>query len=99
MGCLSVSFSRVGGISSSFTRGEGGISTKVTRLGGIETDMVRVGGIQTEFQRIGGLSCRVYMECSTNIRKPYLEISPEIVWVLAGWTSNDVYSNTNWKID
>lgn len=30
---------------------------------------------------------------------PYLEIEPTYVWVLDGWTSNNVRSNTTWDID
>lgn len=47
----------------------------------------------------GGIRVRTYEECVVNIRKPYLEISPEVVWVLNGWTSNDVYSNTSWNVN
>lgn len=30
---------------------------------------------------------------------PYLEISPEIIWVYPDWSAyNDVYSNTTWNV-
>ena len=29
----------------------------------------------------------------------YLEIDPEIVWLFEDWASNDVYSNTVWRVD
>lgn len=37
--------------------------------------------------------------CSVNVTVPYLEIEPQIVWVVDGWTANDVLSNTHWGID
>ena len=49
--------------------------------------------------RKGGIHCKVFQSWSVNIRQPYLEISPTIVWVLAGHTQNDVYSNTTWNVE
>lgn len=100
MSCLSVKFTRVGGIESSATRVGGGISSSLGRIGGIRTSLERIGGISTTMERKGGITCRFFQECRTGIAdRPYLEISPEIVWVLAGWTSNEVFSNTDWNID
>lgn len=110
MSCLKVTFTREGGVSSSLERVDGGITTTltgvaggmtttVTRLGGIETFYERRGGIQTSVTRKGGISCKLWQVCATSLQKPFLEISPTVVWVLAGYTQNDVYSNTTWNID
>ena len=99
MSCISVSLTRVGGISCSAIP-IGGINASVAPEAGIDVRLERVGGIAVTTKRVGGISCRMWQECSTNIgKKKYLEIEPQIVWVLNGWTSNDVYSNTTWNVD
>lgn len=99
MSCLSVKFTPIGGISSALER-IGGMDDKLIRIGGMNASLTRLGGITTKLERKGGITCRFYQECSSGIgQKPYLEIAPTVVWVLAGWTSNDVYSNTDWNID
>lgn len=72
---------------------------KLVRVGGMDASVERVGDFSASVKRVGGLSCQLWQVCSTNIRKPYLEINPTIVWVLAGYTSNDVFSNTTWNIE
>lgn len=112
MSCLKVIVTREGGISSSMERVSGdftstlmcvagidGLTTTVTQVGGIESLLERRGGIWTSAKRKGGLSCKMWQVCTTSIERPYLEISPTVVWVLAGYTSNDVFSNTSWGID
>ena len=99
-GCLSVDLDRQGcGVSSTATR-VGGMAAGMIRQGCVPaTRAERVGGLSVEASRRGGISCRLFMECSPSIRIPYLEIEPEIIWVLAGWsTDNDVLSNTFWNV-
>lgn len=98
MSCLSVSMTPVGGITSSARMVDGGLTASAINMGGIVTKAEMVGGIRTEVKRKGGISCRFFQECRTGLT-PYLEIAPTVVWVLAGWTSNDVYSNTDWNIN
>ena len=96
--CMNATLTRVGGMDASMTR-IGGIECSATRVGDMFVSMTNSGGMDATMTRIGGISCAMYQVCTTNIRRPYLEISPQIVWVLAGHTQNDVYSNTKWKID
>lgn len=72
---------------------------KLSREGGMTASAERIGGFTTTLTRVGGLKCQLWQVCTTNIGKPYLEISPTIVWVLAGYTQNDVYSNTSWNVE
>ena len=96
--CMNATLTRVGNMSATTTR-VGGIDCSATRVGDMSVAMTRVGGMDARMTRVGGISCAMYQVCMTNIRRPYLEISPQIVWVLAGHTENDVYSNTRWNID
>ena len=99
MSCLSVKFTRDGGVSCSVDR-IGDFTSSVSYLGGIASLAERIGGITTNATREGGLMCKMWQACTVSIKgKPYLEIDPTIVWVLNGWTSNDVYSNTTWNVD
>ena len=76
------------------------ITVTATPVGDIYCTATAVDGIKAYAIPIGGISCKVYYTCSVDIGgKPYLEIEPEIIWVLAGWSSNDVYSNTTWHVD
>lgn len=76
------------------------ITVTMTPQGGIWCTTSTVGGIFAKATPTGGIHCRMWQECSTNIAgKKYLEIEPTIVWVLNGWTSNEVYSNTTWNVD
>lgn len=95
--CMNAALARVGGMDATMGR-IGGMECSVTRIGGISSSMARIGGMSAKMTKIGRISCAMYQVCTTNIRRPYLEISPEVVWLLAGHTENDVYSNTKWII-
>lgn len=97
MSCLLVKLTRDGGVKSATER-IGGISTSVQMMPGMTVSLQKMAGMTGTFSRRGGLSCRMYQACRSSIRRPFLEISPEIVWVLAGHTENDVYSNVDWNI-
>lgn len=99
MSCITVSHSPIGGIWCS-TGIVGWIDVNVYPFGGIVASGYPLGGIHVTATQNKGIYCRMWQECSTNIGKQkYLEIEPTIVWVLNGWTSNDVYSNTTWNVD
>lgn len=98
MGCVKVILTPFGGIACKFSSIDG-INASVNPIGGIDARAERIGIIGVNAKRIGGIFCRVYRTCSSSIRIPYLEISPTIVWVIAGQTQNDVYSNTYWNIN
>ena len=98
MGCLAVKYKRIGGVSCNAER-VGGISTKAEPRNAIAVNAERIGAIDATAKRIGGIRCRVFQSCAPNIRGPYLEISPTVVWILAGQTQNDVFSNTYWTIN
>lgn len=98
MSCFRVKITPIGGISckvESVSR----IHTVTSSVGGISTYAERVGHIDVTATRVGGIHCRVFRTCSPSIKSPYLEIEPTIVWVIAGQTQNDVYSNTHWHIN
>ncbi|MBQ6577233.1 MAG: hypothetical protein IJL91_05745 [Bacteroidales bacterium] len=88
--CMTASLSRVGSVSSSATLIDGGISSLVSSVGG---------DLHSSAEHVGRMSCSMYQVCRTSVAMHYLEISPKIVWMLAGHTENDVYSNTRWFID
>ena len=97
--CLVSSLDRLGDISSGATRVCGGLTASADREGGMDAYLGRVGGMDVQTARRGGLHCAFFLECRTGIRDPYLEISPDLIWVLAGQTSdNEVISNTYWNI-
>ncbi len=77
----------------------GGMSAAMERSGMSSLWMERDGGSSCASIRLAGMTFRIEQVCSVNVTVPYLEISPTIVWVLDGWTSNEVYSNTTWNID
>lgn len=78
----------------------GCLTVKLTRVGGITADAERVGGISCSATRVGRMACRFSLICRTNIIAPYLEISPNVIWVFTDWSANnDVISNTHWNVD
>lgn len=97
--CLVASLDRLGGISSTASRVCGGVTASAAREGGIEADFGRLGGIDAQAERRCGMTARFFLECRTSIRIPYLEIDPDLIWVLAGTSvDNDVISNTYWNV-
>lgn len=88
--CLSTTLTRIDGIRATASRVGGDISCLASKVGG---------GITVGVKGTEGLSCAMYQVCRTNVNMHYLEISPQIVWLLAGHTENHVYSNTRWTID
>lgn len=99
VGGITAATGRIGGITVKYERQGGDMSIQMERQQGITTCAEYMTGMTVGAKREGGVRCRVFMICTPSFRNPYLEISPSIVWMLAGWTSNDVFSNTNWQID
>ena len=58
----------------------------------------RIDVLDTKMREVDTVHCRFFQEVRTNIQNNYLDISPEIAWVIAGHTENDVYSNTTWFV-
>lgn len=99
MGCLTVTYTRLGGMTASAER-VGGISCSANRFGGVDATAERVGGMDASMERVGGITCRFSLICSTGVVPPYLEISPEVIWVFTDWSAqNEVLSNTRWNVD
>ena len=97
---MTISIQRVGGLANNVER-IGGITT-IAKMGegGVASALIKVGGIRTRTGRYGGILCRMYQEVRSSLSAPYLEISPTVLWVLTGQSSdNDVYSNTDWNVD
>ena len=101
MGCLSVKLTRIGGIEATARRIGGALAVRMTRVSDFAASLTRVGGMKVSFSRIGGnATVRLVQVCKTDIRKPYLEIRPEMIWVFPDYAvDNEVLSNTKWKID
>ena len=96
---IRVRIERIGGICEAVERIGGDVGFAAERLGGVHTTIKRLGGIEARAYRKGGIICRMYQEVRPSLSGPYLEIAPSVVWVLAGWTSNDVFSNISWNIE
>lgn len=99
MGCLSFKLSRIGGGDASLTS-VGGISVRLEGNGGIGASLTMVDGdYYVSLKKKGGMACRMGLVCKTNIRNPYLEIAPTIIWVYPDIAvDNEVYSNTHWNV-
>ena len=85
-------------------KAEMGLSYKASvmdmeRKGCAVASLFREGALDALFSWITDIAARVEQVCSVNVTIPYLEIDPEIVWVVDGWAANDVLSNTHWNVD
>lgn len=99
MSCLTATITRIGGLEAGVAR-EGGLSAVIERQSALEFSAARVGGLSGSIERIeSDTFMDVSPVCDVDLKTPYLALRPEIVWVLDGWTSNDVFSNTTWDID
>ena len=71
---------------------------KLHRVGGCCVQTQRVGGMKADLSRVGGMTVRFALVCDAGYSDRYLEIDPEIVWIVDGWASNDVISNLTWYV-
>lgn len=110
MSCITASLSRIGGITSSAELIGGNIECNAKRIGGGEVLLERIGAIFVLLFKEGSISVEAIdvtdmtaslsEVCTTNIRPPYLEINPVIIWVYPDVeTDNDVLSNTRWNVN
>ena len=75
------------------------VATMTDACGAVHCTATPVGEYETGMKKVGEVHCRMFQVCESSVNMPYLEISPTIVWLLAGHTENDVYSNTDWNIN
>lgn len=76
------------------------MSAKTTRVGGICVRCTKEQTGITATLSHEAIQARLSMVCTPSIRTPYLEISPEILWVYSDLEQyNDVLSNTYWNIN
>lgn len=74
-----------------------GFAASMTRIGGMAFGMTRNGGLSGSVERVSGMNVQMILVDSEDPH--YLEIQPEIAWVVNGWTSNDVVSDLVWIVD
>ena len=99
MSCTSVKMTRVGGIGAGAELSSEGIRAVLTRDKiGVRCTKEQTGITATLSHE--AIQARLSMVCTPSIREPYLEISPEIIWVYSDLEQfNDVFSNTYWQIN
>lgn len=99
MSCLSLTLRRVGSIEAEASLVPSGVSAELERSGAPEAALRRVGGLAATAQRVR-VTARLTRVCDTDIRTPYLEIEPTILWVYPDIANtNDVFSNTYWRVN
>lgn len=115
MRCLRIDVEHVGGLDCSLERSGGlevcwSLERKCSV--GIKLVVIPVQNLQMDIDYRKALrlaracSCNVPVfvkiddVCGQILPTPYLEIEPEIIWVYSGWgVENQVFSNTEWKIN
>lgn len=99
MSCTSVKITRVGAIGVGAELSSEGIRAGLTRDAiGIRCTKAQTGITSTLDHE--AIQARLSMVCTPSIRTPYLEISPEILWVYSDLEQyNDVLSNTYWNVN
>lgn len=99
MSCLSLTLRRVGSIGADASLVPSGVAADLERTGAPETALRRIGGLAAAAQRVR-VTARLARVCDADIRTPYLEIEPTILWVYPDIeNTNDVFSNTYWRIN
>lgn len=78
------------------------ISVSIDRIGAVKTTVTKepeaITGVTCS--AVGGITACVSHVCTPSIRTPYLEIEPELIWVVPDWAvDNNVLSNTTWHIN
>ena len=110
MSKFSVSLCRVDGIDASLSQ-TCGMQAKVSEAPHISANMTKIGtpfciklshkvGTELSAFKIGGITCTLIYVWDTNTGGPYLEISPNLIWVYPDLEAlNEVFSNTAWEIN
>ena len=99
MSCISVKITRFGDIGAGAELSSEGIRAGLTREAiGVRCEKMQTGiSVSLDHEAI---RARLSQVCRPSIREPYLEISPEILWVYSDLDQyNDVLSNTYWHIN
>jgi hypothetical protein len=99
MSCTTVKITRVGEIGAGAELSSEGIRAGLTRDAiGVRCSKMQTGIAATLSH--DAIRARLSMVCRPSIREPYLEISPEILWVYSDLEQyNDVLSNTYWNVN
>lgn len=87
------------GVSAFSLEGGTSVAMDIERKGYAVASLFREGQFDGAFSWVTDISAGLEQVCSVNVTVPYLEIEPEIVWVVDGWAANDVISNTHWNVD
>lgn len=110
MSKFSVSLCRVDGIDASLSQ-SCGMCAEVEETQHIKATLTKTSapfciklshkvGTELSAIKIGGITCTLVYVWDTNIGGPYLEISPNLIWVYSDLEAlNEVFSNTTWKIN
>lgn len=110
MSKVSISLQRVDGINASLEQ-TGAIYAEVTGTSHFNSTLTKIAspfcvkfshrvGPELSAFKIGNITCTLVYVWDTNIGGPYLEISPNIIWVYSNLeATNDVFSNTTWEIN
>lgn len=96
--CVEITSTREGGIDLSSGR-IGAIEASSERIGAIALESLRRGAIDASSVRVGRIMVSSSFVCEVSHLAPYLEIEPEIIWLIDWGADNDVLSNTHWKVD
>ena len=98
MSCLSVTITRSGSLAAEVAHVPSDVRAAIERTGGPSVAFTRQGGLLAGAERVK-VTAILSRVCDTSIRVPYLEIEPTVLWVYPDLeNSNDVSSNTYWKV-
>lgn len=97
-GRLAVGIESAGGSSFSL-EGVPSVPVDMESKGRLVASFFKEGGLTALFVWVSDMTAKMEEICSINVTVPYLEIEPEIIWVVDGWAANDVLSNTRWNVD
>lgn len=85
----------------------GGVTGGLTQVGGLSGSMTLVAGPAWAFSQVAatgrltpvpGSAASMTPTHDPDLGTPFLEITPEILWI-ADWGTNNVISNTDWTVD
>lgn len=76
------------------------LSVTLARVGAVSVEAERKpSGVAAGLERVR-VRASLARVCDRDIKVPYLEIEPTILWVYPDWAvSNNVLSNTHWRIN
>ena len=102
MGCLSIQATRIGdGLRLNAGRLGEGLSLRAEREGeGISVNFLRIGGCPSvaASRKGNGLVVNCSLVCSVGVSL-YLEVTPEVLWLVDDEGIFNVESNTEWQVE